>query len=151
MKRLTAVLLIIVMLCAALCGCSANQTEKENDGEKLNIVTTIFPIYDWVKNIVGDADAQVDMLLDTGVDLHSFQPTVEDIMKISECDVFIYVGGESDKWVDDALKQKTNPDMIVIDLMDVLKDQIKEEEIVEGMEAEEEEEGEEEEDEPEYD
>lgn len=149
MKRLTAVLLIIVMLCAALCGCSANHTEKENDGEKLNIVTTIFPIYDWVKNIVGDSDAQVDMLLDTGVDLHSFQPTVEDIMKISECDVFIYVGGESDKWVDDALKQKTNPDMIVIDLMDVLKDQVKEEEIVEGMEAEEE--GEEEEDEPEYD
>ena len=149
MKRLTAVLLIIVIICAALCGCSANQTEKENDGEKLNIVTTIFPIYDWVRTIAEGTGADVDMLIDTGVDLHSFQPTVQDIMKISECDVFIYVGGESDKWVDDALKQKTNPDMIVIDLMEVLKDQIKEEEIIEGMEAEEE--GEEEEDEPEYD
>ena len=150
MKRLTAFLLMIVILCAALCGCSATETKGENNSEKLTIVTTIFPIYDWVKNIVGDTDAQIEMLLDTGVDLHSFQPTVEDIMKISECDVFIYVGGESDKWVDDALKQKTNPDMIVIDLMDVLKDQIKEEEIIEGMEAEEEEEGEEEEG-PEYD
>ena len=150
MKRLTAVLLIIVILCAALCGCSATETKGENNSEKLTIVTTIFPLYDWVTNIVGDTDAQVDMLIDTGVDLHSFQPTVQDIMKISECDVFIYVGGESDAWVDDALKQKTNPDMIVINLMDVLKDQVKEEEIIEGMEAEEEEEGEEEED-PEYD
>ena len=149
MKKITAVLLSIVLICAAFCGCTANEQKVDNNTDQLSIVTTIFPIYDWVKNIVGDADAQVDILIDTGVDLHSFQPTVQDIMKISECDVFIYVGGESDAWVDDALKQKSNPDMIVIDLMDVLKDQIKEEEIVEGMEAEEEEDGEEEE--PEYD
>ena len=151
MKRLTAVLLMIVILCAALCGCSASETKGENDSEKLTIVTTIFPLYDWVKNIVGDTGAQVDMLIDTGVDLHSFQPTVQDIMKISECDVFIYVGGESDGWVDDALKEKSNPDMVVIDLMDVLKDRIKEEELVEGMEGEDEEEEEEEEEGPEYD
>ena len=150
MKRITAIVLCIVLVCAAFCGCSTNETKGENNIDKLKIVTTIFPIFDWVKNIVGDADAQVDMLLDTGVDLHSFQPTVQDIMKISECDVFIYVGGTSDAWVKDALKEKANPDMIVIDLMDVLKDQVKEEEIIEGMEAEEEEEGEEEEG-PEYD
>ena len=150
MKRITAIVLCIVLVCAAFCGCSTNETKGEKNIDKLKIVTTIFPIFDWVKNIVGDAEAQVDMLLDTGVDLHSFQPTVQDIMKISECDVFIYVGGESDAWVDDALKEKTNPDMIVINLMDVLKDRIKEEEIIEGMEAEEEEEGEEEGG-PEYD
>ena len=148
MKRITAIVLCVLLICAAFCGCSAKETKGEDDSEKLTIVTTIFPLYDWVKNIVADTDARVDMLIDTGVDLHSFQPTVEDIMKISECDVFIYVGGESDGWVDDALKEKSNPDMVVINLMGVLKDQIKAEEIIEGMEAEEE--GEEEEG-PEYD
>ena len=149
MKRITAIVLCIVLVCAAFCGCSANETKGENNGDKLKIVTTIFPIYDWVKNIAG-AGAQVDMLVDTGVDLHSFQPTVEDIMEIAECDVFIYVGGESDKWVDDALKEKSGQDTVVIKLMDVLKDKIKEEELKEGMEDAEEGE-EEEEEEPEYD
>ena len=73
------------------------------------------------------------MLLDNGVDLHSYQCTAEDIMKISDCDMFIYVGGESDTWVDDALKEAVNKDMVVINLMDVLEDSVKEEEMVEGM------------------
>ena len=87
------------------------------------------------------------MLLGNGADLHSYQPTADDIITIASCDVFIYVGGTSDTWVDDALQEAVNPDMIVVDLMDVLGDQAKEEEIVEGMqgEAEEAEEG------PEYD
>ena len=146
MKRLTAVLLIIVILCAALCGCGAEKNKNSSGG--LRIVTTIFPLYDWVRNIADGTGADVEMLLDSGVDLHSFQPTVQDIMEISECDVFIYVGGESDAWVEDALRQKTNSDMVVINLMDVLKDRVKEEEIIEGMEGEEEKEDE---DEPEYD
>ena len=62
------------------------------------------------------------MLLDNGVDLHSFQPTASDIAKISNCDVFIYVGGESDTWVDDALKEATNKNMVTINLMEVLGD-----------------------------
>ena len=146
MKRITAIALCIVMICTVFCGCAAEQ--KKDSGGGLKIVTTIFPLYDWVRNIADSAECQVDMLIDTGVDLHSFQPTVQDITKISECDVFIYVGGESDAWVDDALKEKTNSNMIVINLMDVMKDRIKEEEIIEGMENEE---GEEEEEEPEYD
>lgn len=89
------------------------------------------------------------MLLDNGVDLHSYQPTADDIIKISDCDLFIYVGGESDGWVEDALKEAANKDMQVINLLDVLGEQVKEEEVVEGMEAEEEES--EDEDEPEYD
>ena len=132
------------------------EKEASND-DNISIVTTIFPEYDWVKNIVGDASdkAEITMLLDNGVDLHSYQPTAEDIMKVASCDMFIYVGGESDEWVDDALKEAVNKDMVVINLLDVLGSNVKEEEVVEGMEAEEEEEGEEaeegEEEEVEYD
>ena len=111
------------------------------------IVTTIFPEYDWVNNILGKnpANAELTMLLSSGADLHSYQPTVADIMKISTCDLFIYVGGESDKWVDDALKEAVNKDMVVINLLETLGDKVKEEEIVEGMQ------GEDEEEEAEYD
>lgn len=108
--------------------------------DKLSIVCTIFPEYDWVKEIVGNNDnAEITLLLDNGVDLHSYQPTAEDIIKIADCDMFIYVGGESDSWVEDCLKEATNKDMVVINLLDVLGDSIKEEEVVEGMQAEEEE------------
>ena len=105
------------------------------------IVTTIFPEYDWVTNILGQnpANAELTMLLSSGADLHSYQPTVADIMKISTCDLFVYVGGESDKWVDDALKEAVNKDMVVINLLETLGDKVKEEEIIEGMQAEEEE------------
>lgn len=88
-------------------------------------------------NILGDnpANAEVTMLLDSGADLHSYQPTASDILKISTCDVFVYVGGESDEWVDDVLKEATNKDMVVINLMDELGNSVKEEEIIEGMEG----------------
>ena len=79
----------------------------------LVVVTTIFPEYDWVKEIAGDKASNMDptMLLDNGVDLHSYQPTSDDILKISDCALFVYVGGESDGWVDDALKIATNKDI----------------------------------------
>ena len=150
-KKLVSYVLLAALALTTLVGCSAKAAGKN---EKLQIVTTIFPEYDWVRNIVGeDADwAEITLLLDNGVDLHSYQPTSEDMVKISTCDVFIYVGGESDGWVDDALADVTNKDMVVINLLDVLGDSVKEEEVVEGMEAEEEEEEEGEEEEgPEYD
>lgn len=80
-----------------------------------------------MREILGDkADhAEVTMLLDNGVDLHSYQPTADDIIKISDCDLFIYVGGESDGWVEDALKEAANKDMQVINLLDVLGEQVK--------------------------
>ncbi len=118
---------------------AANSSGEATDAgsKKLSIVTTIFPEYDWVNVVLGEkaADADVTMLLDKGVDLHSYQPTAEDILKISNADVFIYVGGESDEWVEDALKEAVNPDQKVIDLLEVLGGNVKEEEIVEGMEA----------------
>ena len=134
------------------------KTTEETD-RKLNIVTTIFPEYDWTRNILGnrEADVNLTMLLDNGTDLHSFQPAVKDIMKVSSCDLLIYVGGESDQWIEDALESAQNKDMKTINLMEVLGDTIKEEETVEGMQDSEHEHGHEDEhahegeDEKEYD
>lgn len=147
MKKMIALLLALLMAVGMLAGCG-----KQNDGntnaktDTLSIVTTIFPEYDWVKAVLGDqADhADITMLLDNGVDLHSYQPTADDLVKISDCDLFIYVGGESDGWVTEALKNSANKDRKVINLLDVLGDSVKSEEVVEGMqeEAHEHEEGE---------
>ena len=119
-------------------GTPQNVSSAGGDPEKMQIVTTIFPEYDWVENVLGERaeNAEVTMLLDNGVDLHSYQPTAEDIMKISTCDMFIYVGGESDEWAEDVLESAVNKDMVVINLLDALGDNVKAEEIVEGMEAE---------------
>lgn len=137
MKKMIPLFLVLTMAVGLLAGCGKkNAAEKgESDSNKLSVVTTIFPEYDWVKEILGDKAGSTDltMLLSSGVDLHSYQPTADDIVKISDCDLFIYVGGESDKWVDDALKEATNKDMKVIDLLEVLGDSVKTEETVEGM------------------
>ncbi|MCR5332258.1 MAG: metal ABC transporter substrate-binding protein [Lachnospiraceae bacterium] len=136
-------LFFAVMFMTGVLSACASVSSRAVDTDRLQIVTTVFPEYDWVMNILKDIPekADVTMLLDTGVDLHSFQPTAEDILRISTCDLFIYVGGESDEWVDDALQEATNKDMVVINLLDVLGDAVKEEEIVEGMQEEEHEHG----------
>ena len=151
---IAAVLSVVIIFVACSNGRSNNENAIKNNenNTKLSVVTTIFPEYDWVRQILGENQANVDltMLLDKGVDLHSYQPSADDMVKISKCDLFVYVGGESDAWVDDALKSAQNKNMKVINLLDVLGNSVKEEEQVEGMQAEkEEEEGEEEG--PEYD
>ena len=149
MKKFTALLLTFVLF-LSLCPVSGLAEEAG----KIRVVTTIFPIYDWVREIAGDTgNTEITLLLDSGVDLHSFQPSAQDILKVATCDLFIYVGGESDEWAEDALAEAVNPDMVVISLVEALGENAKAEEIVEGMEAEEEEEeGEEgEEEEPEID
>ena len=151
MKKMIALLLALMMAVGMLAGCAKqNDDDTNTTTDKLSIVTTIFPEYDWVKAVLGDqADhADITMLLDNGVDLHSYQPTADDIVKISDCDLFLYVGGESEGWVEDALKNSANKDRKVINLLDVLGDSVKSEEVVEGMqeEAHEHEEGEEHED-----
>ena len=138
--------LLAVLLASVLFLVSAAVPAAEAEGKKLNIVTTIFPVYDWILQVAGGAEhAQVTMLLDSGVDLHSYQPTAADMMKIAACDVFVYVGGESDRWVEDALENSVNPDQVVISLLDMLGDSVKAEELIEGMEPESPEESEEEE------
>jgi zinc transport system substrate-binding protein len=144
-----------------LTGCNQTGMDEKGDSEssqtvgnkKISVVCTIFPQYDWVRQILGDKADNMDitLLLDNKIDLHNFQPSVDDIVKISTCDLFIYVGGESDEWVDDALKEVVNKDMVVINLLDVLGDEAKAEEIKPGMETEEEEDEDAEEDEDEYD
>lgn len=137
-KRKAAALLAALLLTSCLTACGA---PAGTGGASLSVVTTIYPEYDWVRNILGDraADAQLTLLMDGGVDMHSFQPTAADIIRISSCDLFIYVGGESDAWVEDALKETVNPDMVVLDLLDVLGSDAREEAVIEGMEAEEDE------------
>lgn len=133
MKKLIAVLLSVITAVSLFAGCQ-NQSKKGD----IKVVATIFPLYDWVREVAqDDVDLSIDLLLDNGVDLHSYQPTAKDIINISDCDVFIYVGGESDKWVDDVLKQADNKDMIVLDLMDILGEKAKEEELIDGMQEEE--------------
>ena len=155
-KRVIVCLSMALVMMLSLAGCGKDMPAKVNaeGAKKISIVTTIFPEYDWVMGLLGDnpADVQVTMLLDNGVDLHSYQPTAADVIKISECDMFVYVGGESDEWVEDALKEAVNKDMIVVNLLDELGDSVKAEEVVEGMQGEEEEEeGEEGEEEEEKD
>ena len=152
MKNVFSALLAALMLAGMLAGCmnssevpmgSATAAPSQTEAPahtKISIVTTIFPEYDWVREILGDkADsAEITMLLDNGVDLHSYQPTADDLIKLSDCDLFVYVGGESDEWVEDALKSAANRDRKVINLLEILGDSAKEEETVEGMQEEEE-------------
>ncbi|MBO6066133.1 MAG: zinc ABC transporter substrate-binding protein, partial [Lachnospiraceae bacterium] len=145
MKKAVVLVLVLVLATGLLSACGGQKAS-----EKLQIVTTVFPEYDWVKNVLGQhsQSAEITLLCDNGVDMHSYQPTAEDIMKISTCDLFIYVGGESDAWVKKALEKPKNKNRIVINLMEVLGENAKQEELVEGMEREDdEEEGEEEYDE----
>ncbi len=152
MKKMLCTLLTAALIALGLAGCgnSNNAADAANDSN-IHIVATIFPAYDWTKNILGEnpENMELTLLLDNGVDLHSYQPSVQDIQKISTCDLFIYVGGESDEWIADVLSTAENKDMKVVCLMDVLGSSAKSEETVEGMQAEEEEA--EEEGEEEYD
>ena len=141
MKKLIALMLSALVLISLLVGCGPTGSKKAD----VKVVATVFPLYDWVREVAkDDADIKLDLLLDNGVDLHSYQPSAKDIVTISDCDVFLYVGGESDKWVEDTLKQANNKDMIVLDLLDILGEQAKEEEVKEGMQEDEHEEGKEE-------
>ena len=138
MKKFVSIILALI-LCVSLM-IPAAQAEK-----KLSVVAATFPMYDWTRRVIGDVEGiDLTLLLDSGVDLHSFNPTAADILKVATCDLFIYVGGESDEWVEDVMKQAVNPDITTLCLMEILGGAAKEEEAVEGME-EEEEEGEEEE------
>ncbi len=154
MKRIIlAAALVFAMILLPACGGAGGEGEgAEADGGKITVVTTIFPEYDWVRQIAGDRmeELEVTYLLGQGVDIHSYQPSVQDVTKIVDADVLIYVGGESDAWIEDLLKESGREEQIVLRLMDPVSAALVEEELIEGMEPEEEEEAEEEEG-PEYD
>lgn len=132
MKKL--LFLTALVFAAALIGCAPNSAAK-SDG-KINIVTTIFPQYDFARNIAGDK-ANVTLLLRPGAESHSYEPSPQDIIKIKNSAVFIYTGGESDDWVEKILAALDTSQMKVVTLMDCVP--VVEEELVEGMQEEEEE------------
>ena len=135
--KITKIFALAGLLLALGCG-SVFAKKAKADDNKLKVVTTIFPEYDWARQIIGEKadNVELTLLLNNGVDLHSYSPSVKDIAKISEADIFVYVGGDSDEWGDDILKNAKNPNMKVINLVEVLGDKVKCEEIVEGMEHE---------------
>lgn len=140
-KLLLLVFFVGIAVFLSACGRTSADgvnVDEQNGQKKLQVVATIFPEYDWIREILGEQadNVELTLLLENGVDMHSFQPTMSDILKVSTCDVFIYVGGESDAWVADALKGAGNPDRTAINLMEVLGDRAKEEEVVEGMQEE---------------
>jgi len=142
MKRGFTILILLLTVLFGIfsfsgCGSSGKnvETKAEAPKSKLKIVATIFPEYSWAKEILGNQDTAVELTLlsKKGADMHSYQPSAEDILRIANCDLFLYVGGESDKWVDKALKESGNPKRKVINLMKLLGNRIKTEEEVEGM------------------
>ena len=140
MKRFISLSFIILLLAAVSAGCKSGiKTESAADSdagsEKISVVTTIFPQYDFTRQIAGDK-ADVTMLLAPGSESHSYEPTPQDIIKIQNCDIFIYVGGENDVWVDSILESVGQSKIQIIKLLDYV-DPLGEE-LKEGMEPEEE-------------
>lgn len=114
MKKIVSVISVIMIL-VSLCGCGGEVSKSEG----LSIVCTAFPQYDFIKNILGSEEG-LTLLLDDGADLHSYEPTAQDIMKIGSSDLFVYVGGSSDSWVEGALKSANSPSLVTVALMDLV-------------------------------
>ena len=135
------VMLIMGILALTGCGSTKEQEVTGKESEK-KIICTTFPQYDWVREILGEDNENfsVSLLMENGGDLHNYQPTAGDMIRISDCDLFISVGGESDAWVEDAIKESMNKNQKTLKLMDLLGENLKEEEHIEGMEEEHEEE-----------
>ena len=133
-KKAMAILLCTIILC----GCTApSQQKPENEG--LSVVTTVFPVYDWLRNITEGTDTKVTMLMQNGSDLHNFQPSAKDIITINDADMFVYVGGESDEWTADVLREAKSS-LESVSLMDSGRVSLVEDKVKEGMTVEEEEE-----------
>ncbi len=116
-----------IMLCLPLlAGCAGNA--ETGDPDKINVVCTIYPQYDWAREIIGDAEnVELTLLVDNGTDFHSYQPGTDDMVTLVSCDVLIYIGGTSDGWVQDSLANAANPDMQTVNLTEILGDSIIEE------------------------
>ena len=136
MKKAVSLVLITVLCLNFLCGCASDYTACKN---KYSIVTTVFAAYDFARQVGGD-EVNVTLLLKPGTDSHSYEPTPADIVTISECDMFIYTGGENDAWIDDILESIDNPDMTIIKMLDCVTVKYTEE-AVEGMQVRDDDEG----------
>lgn len=116
MKRLIAILLC---LCLMLCGCTA-EPEKPHDETKLQIVCTSFPAYDFAREIAGDR-AELTLLIKPGSEVHSYEPTPKDMIRIQESDLFICNGGESEQWAETLVTPKLNT-IYMMDCVDTVEE-----------------------------
>ena len=122
---------IFIVLLFLITGCS---NEKNS---KFTIVATNFPCYDFVRAVVKGTDTEVNMLIKPGSEIHDFEPTPQDIIKIKNSKIFVYVGGESDEWIDGVLNDINPSETKIIRLLDLVENL--NEEAVEGMEIDDEE------------
>lgn len=129
MKRLSAALLCLILLCALLPGCAARPSVSDGQAGGFSIVATSFPAYDLARAVCGQA-AEITLLLPPGAESHSYEPTPRDILAVEDCGLFIYLGGESDAWVETILSSLESPPetLRMIDCVDTL-----DEETLEGM------------------
>lgn len=132
MKKWISVIFMLLMSLLMITACVSKEEINLNEKKGLQIVSTVFPGYDFAKQIVGD-NAEVSMLLPPGVESHSYEPSPQDIINIQNSDIFIYVGGESEQWVDKILDSMDNK-VITVKMMDAV--QLYEEEIIDGMQKE---------------
>lgn len=127
MKKIISVITVATLAALILCSCNSGVAKKD----MLSIVCTTFPQYDYLKNILG-SEENLTLLLNDGGDLHSYEPTARDIVTISTADLFVYVGGNSDKWVESTLRSAGNASLKTVVLTELVKTY--EEEYVAGME-----------------
>lgn len=121
MKRFIKTISVIFITALAFFAFASCESKSESDG-KINVVCTVFPQYDWTKSIIGDADGvKLSLICKSGTDIHSYQPTADDIIAISGCDLLICIGGEADKWAIDTAKSRG---IATVSLLDALGDDI---------------------------
>ena len=139
MKKIAFLAFLIFGAAFMLSACGTESGKKDSSQKKISIVATIYPQYDWIKNILGERinDVDLKLLIKNGTDLHSYKPSAQDIATIAKADLVVYVGGESDEWIEKALAATPKDGRIALNLMKALGDRVKKEEIVEGMQAEE--------------
>ncbi len=140
-KRLISALSAAVLALGLLAGCGQSPSGSRPDAvpqeDTIQVVATIFPLYDWARQVIGEVPGvELTWLQDTGVDMHSYQPTAQDMLRVSSCDLFLYIGGTSDSWVEDALAEAVNPAMQTVSMLEQLGSQARLEELAEGMQAE---------------
>ncbi|WP_290734843.1 MULTISPECIES: metal ABC transporter substrate-binding protein [unclassified Fibrobacter] len=139
MKKVASIAILFFALAILLTACNTESGKKDSAPKKISVVATIYPQYDWLKNVIGERADAVDLklLIKNGTDLHSYKPSAQDIATIAKADLVVYVGGESDGWIEKALEVTPKEGRIALNLMKALGDRVKEEEVAEGMQVEE--------------
>lgn len=120
MKKYLSILFAALLLLPLFISC---KVRKMDTSDRINIVCSIFPEYDWVRNILGDDDTATTLTLleKNGMDLHSYQPAETDINIIKNCDLIVYTGGKSDEWIKETLNS-AEKDIKAINLIEILKE-----------------------------